>query len=199
MREHDGDWDGNALGLPPALGRREFFRLAAVAGTAAFALVERGPRSGSAFAARAGQNADVAAMYNPRTTGLLRDEQKDALWSIFDHIGVRWQNAAFNAVTRTEFDRILDLKTTQTPSYLAEYVSAVNLLGTLASRTGDIGSAVEELFEGAGSDGLLQQHAHTYVVSEFIMLQVACGGFRKWGYVNYPGYAGGGFGHPYRV
>ena len=123
MKMHDSDRDGNSLGLGPAFGRRDFFRLAAVGGTFAVASMERGLLS-SAFAAGAGQNADVAAMYNPETTGFLRDEQRDALWLVFDHIGERWQNAAFNEVVRTEFDRILDLKTSRTPSYYEEYVSA---------------------------------------------------------------------------
>ena len=190
---------GDAGALRPTVGRRDFFWLAAVAGTIAVASLERGLLSGSVFTAGAGQNADVAAMYEPGTTGLLRNEQRDALWLVFGHIGERWQDAAFNEVTRMEFDRVLDVKTSRTPSYLAEYVSALNLLGALASRTGDIGSAVEELFDGAGGGGLRQQHAHVYVVSEFIMLQVAFGGFRKWGYVNYRGYAGGSFSNPYRV
>ena len=199
MRKHDSDRDGDSLDLRPVLGRRDFFRLAAVGGTVAVALMERGLLFGPAFAAGAVQDADAPAMYEPERTGLLQDEQKDALWSIFDHIGERWQNAAFNEVARTEFDRILDLKTSRTESYLGEYVSAVNLLGASASRTGDAGSAVGELFEDAGADGSPQRHAHTYVVSEFIRLQVAFGGFRKWGYVNYGGYAGGSFRNPYRI
>ena len=199
MRKHDSDQDGDSVDLRPVLGRRDFFRLAAVGGTVAVALMERGLLFGPAFAAGAVQGAGASAMYDPETTGLLRDEQKDALWSVFDHIGERWRNAAFNEVARTEFDHILDLKTSRTPSYLAEYVSAVNLLGASAAWMGNAGSAVGALFDDVGVDGSPQRHAHTYIVSEFIRLQVAFGGFRKWGYVNYPGYAGGSFRNPYRV
>ena len=190
---------GNRVTGTPPVSRRDFFRLAAVGGTVAVALMQRGLLSGPAFGAGTVQGADAPAMYDPETTGLLRDAQKDALWSVFDHIGERWRNAAFNEVARTEFDRILDLKTSRTPSYLAEYVSAVNLLDASAAWMGDAGSAAGELFEDVGVDGSPQRHAHTYVVSEFIMLQIAFGGFRKWGYVNYPGYAGGSFRNPYRV
>ena len=130
---------------------------------------------------------------------MLQHEQKDTLWKIFSHIGERWQNATFNNVTRAEFDRMLDLKTSRRPSYYTEYTSAVSFLSELSSRGGNIGLAVEKLFEDGYGDNDLQCHAYFYVVSEFIMLQVARGGFRKWGYLNYRGYTGGSFSNPYRV
>ena len=145
------------------------------------------------------QSTGSTTMYDPEETGILRREHKDALWHVFSYIGSRWQTTPFNAVTRTAFTRVLDLKTSRTPSYYMEYISAVQLLDKLALQTGSISSAIAGLFENGDHDDSQQQHAYTYVVSEFIMLQVARGGFRKWGYLNYPGYTGGSFNNPYRV
>lgn len=193
------DRDVDSLGLRSALGRRGFLKLLSVGGAIAGVSSERSLRWNSALAAEVIQDADVATMYDPGRTGLLRHEQKDTLWTIFSHIGERWQNETFNNLTRAEFDRMLDLKTSRRPSYYTEYTSAVSFLDELSSRTGNTGSAVEKLFDDGYGDGDLQRHAYSYVVSEFIRLHVACGGFRKWGYLNYRGYAGGSFSNPYRV
>jgi hypothetical protein len=138
-------------------------------------------------------------MYDPDKIGTLTPDQKKDMWNIFAYIGQRWQNASFNTVRPTQLDKTLDLKTQHTPSYYTEYTSASTLLHQLIRKLSSLEAALQYLFTHAGSDSNQQQHAYTYVVSEFILLQVALGGFRKWGYVNYKGYAGGPFNNPSKL
>src|SRR5437764_582544 len=57
----------------------------------------------------------------PAQPGKLANASKDTLWALFSEMARQWQ---LRLLERTQFERILDLKTTIPPSYLAEYESA---------------------------------------------------------------------------
>jgi hypothetical protein len=176
--------------------RRDFLKLTTAGGVGAAALVETAlmhhPFAAIVFA----QEADSDGMYDPEKKGALAPDQQKDMWHIFAHIGQRWQNAADSTVTAGRLKGIVDLKTNHTPAYYTEYTSASTLLRQLIGRLGSLDAALQHMFTHTGTEGDPQWHASTYVISEFIQLQVALGGFRKWDYVNYIGYPGGMFLNP---
>jgi hypothetical protein len=137
-----------------------------------------------------------ASIRNPELTGELPLSGIDRLWRIFEHIGGHWSNAADVAMDRQRFARILALKVSEFPSYLTEYSDASDLFSRLEAQLGDSAQALRVLFTPPSSTApdfpsTPLGHAQTYVVTEFINLQIANGGFRHFGYVNYPGWIGG--------
>ena len=86
---------------------------------------------------------------------------------------------------KIEFDRFIQAKTSQPPSYLGEYENAVEVLG--------------QSFPFSISLETKIGHFRKYVIREFAELHLIVGGFKHFGYRNYFGHPGGPLtGHPYR-
>ena len=151
-------------------------------------------RNGSIVLAGSGTTSELPG---PQTTGVLTPSDKDGMWQIFNHIGKLWQSSRYCMLTRTDFDVILDLKTSRPPSYLTAYRGALTRLRSLSGNFG-AEKALNKLFSG-GEDESLRRH----VLAELIELQLANGGFRVFGYENYRGFMGGSFSDkekpPYRL
>lgn len=119
--------------------------------------------------------------------GLLSVTEKRRLWQCFAAIGQRSE-------TKTDLDQagffaVLDLKTQQAPSYLAEYQMAVQ---TITATLGEQPSsdALDRLFKAE------DPHFRQHVLLEFIQLHLVYGGFRAFGVTNYKGHMGGSFTPP---
>lgn len=170
------------------LNRRNFIKLAASFGLIAWA-------DGWGITQAQTAYADVTpikdGLTNPNLTDILPPEDMHDIWSIFNYIGQAWQNAEFcNIKTEQDFKPIIDLKTSQTPSYLTEYQKAIAFFRDLKSKYGE-SEALRKLFFEDSEPGIRQN-----VLSEFLYLQIAQGGFLKFGYKNYLGYMAGPFDDP---
>lgn len=145
------------------------------------------------------------ALRLPATVGAPEPAVEAALWGLFVRIAARWEMTGQVDLDEPGFREILRLRSAGAPSYLTEYREAARLLGELAPAPAD----------GAGHDGFDQLFARpvgvadfaltrlgrlqSYVVGEFLELQVAFGGFRAFGYRNYRGFAGGPLSDPARL
>ncbi|MCG8448153.1 MAG: hypothetical protein MI725_01060 [Pirellulales bacterium] len=133
---------------------------------------------------------------------VLTEHQRDMLWQLFKEIGQCWENVFSpkkgvydSSNLRSSWLEFIEAKTTQEPSYIAEYVNAVMVIEELVDLFGRE-AAYKRLFL---ENGINQDeppltriaHAKRYVVDEFIRMQVIAGGHKAFGGANYAGYIGG--------
>lgn len=124
----------------------------------------------------------------------------DGLWRIFVAIGTVWKNTIFESGgLKSSWLEFLTAKTMTRPSYVAEYVNAIDVVDELIKIYGEQ-AAFENLFldngqprdnegaplgkpidNGASSVKLDTRLAHAkhFVVDEFIRVQIVAGGFRN--------------------
>jgi len=124
----------------------------------------------------------------------------DGLWRIFVAIGKVWQNTVHDSAgLKSSWLEFLTAKTMTRPSYVAEYVNALDVVEELIRIYGET-AAFENLFLDNGapldSNGIplgkpLNKdaipikldtriaHAKHFVVDEFIRVQIVAGGFKN--------------------
>ena len=136
-------------------------------------------------------------MLKPEETGTLKAAETETMWRLFADIGRRWKNGQLCLLTREGFADILDLKTQLVPSYLEEYRLTTRVLADLERESGPA-SAMDMLFAipANAPATTIAGHIRRYTISELLRVQVSHGAFRSFGYVNYPGFAGGGYADP---
>jgi hypothetical protein len=137
------------------------------------------------------------ALRNPEQTGELSESQLTQLWEIFDYIGNAWETRELCKIhSLHKFEPIIDLKTTQSPSYLTEYQHSLEIFRQIREDL-DPQQALHHLyFEHS------DEHLKRFVIYEFLRLHIAYGGFRFLPYRNVVGFMGGSFSNddylPYR-
>lgn len=107
---------------------------------------------------------------------------REKLWEIFVEIGRTWGNVPQeSAGLRSSWLEFIDCKTTRPPSYIGEYVNAVAVMQELVEVLGRA-TAYQLLFfaSGVAPGPSLTKLAHlkTFVVDEFIKVQITASGFR---------------------
>lgn len=113
----------------------------------------------------------------------LTEYERERLWQLFQEIGRCWKNVFRDSMNlRSSWLEFIEVKTSTPPSYVAEYSNAVLVADEL------IGLHEESAFERLFLDYLPEDeprtrlgHAKTYVVDEFMVVQVVAGGFRGFG------------------
>lgn len=133
----------------------------------------------------------------------LTHSNKEALWEIFQAIGVNWSNTIWDSNNqRSSWYEMIMAKTQNAPNYTGEYVNAIYVINELKAMYGE-GVAYKKLFFESGIDNdapptTRLAHCKVYVVNEFIRMQVMAGGFKSWGNkyggqsaLNYKGFLGG--------
>lgn len=124
--------------------------------------------------------------------GLLSDAETSALWILFAAIGERWN---MNSVDRATLNRMLELRTTETPSYLEEYRTAIRLFQA-ATQGSSPAAALSTLLNAPtelNGEITAEGHVQKYVLHEFVGFHLMQGGFRQFGATNASGYVGGPF------
>jgi hypothetical protein len=121
--------------------------------------------------------------------------EREALWNIFVEIGRCWKNTLFDSANlKSTWLEFIEAKTMTSPSYAAEYSSAVRVVDELIAQYGKK-NAFKRLFfsNGIPSGPPLTRlaHAKKFVVDEFIRVNIVSSGFRSFGGRNYNGYLGG--------
>ena len=124
----------------------------------------------------------------------------DGLWRIFVAIGTIWENTVYDSAgLKSSWLEFLTAKTMTRPSYVSEYVNALEVVAELIKIYGET-AAFENLFLDNGgpldSNGVPLRkplskdnvpfkldtrlaHAKHFVVDEFIRVQVVAGGFKN--------------------
>ena len=129
---------------------------------------------------------------------LLTFYEREQLWDIFMEIGHAWNNIGEQSSSiKSSWLEFIQAKTQKEPSYVGEYANAIAVVQELEQMYGRP-SAFEKLFFAHGiPDGpptTRLAHAKTYVINEFIRVQIVAGGFKgfiKPTALNYKGYVGG--------
>jgi len=133
----------------------------------------------------------------------LTHRNKEALWEIFEAIGINWFNTIFDSNNqRSSWYEMIKAKTENAPNYAGEYVNAIYVTNELKAMYGK-GDAYRKLFFESGVDNdapptTRLAHCKVFVVNEFIRMQITAGGFKSWGdknggerAKNYHGFLGG--------
>ena len=140
----------------------------------------------------------------PSKPRALTPSERWRLWPIFVQIGKQWGNLAYDsAAIRSSWLEFLDAKTTKEPSYVGEYVNALNVMRELRKLYGEDEAYRRLFFDNgipSGDPTTRVAHVKRFVVDEFIKMQVVAGGFRGFvrpddratgEIVNYNGFVGG--------
>ena len=141
-------------------------------------------------------NTTVGADLLPGDIQQLTAYEMQVLWRLFQEIGRTWQCTRSDSLNiRSEWLEFVEAKTTVPPSYSGEYSNAVSCLSELIGIYGDR-DAFQKLLIGHGvtkpTPPLTRlAHCRTYVVNEFVRVQVAKEGFKSWQGSNYKGFVGG--------
>ncbi len=156
---------------------------------------------------RVGQN-DVAALLEfvgnsdrptqPERTGVLSEDAFEVLSSLSRYVDQAWELGADMALYRDRLHADLRFKTSEVPSYLTEYESAVGLFHRVAARTAEVEQVWASLLfsevEAADLASTRLGRARRFVFSELITHQVPMSeAFRSFGLWNYRGYFGGSY------
>jgi hypothetical protein len=124
--------------------------------------------------------------------GILADETKALIWKLAQSMGQRW---GMSSLTRSDLSTVLDLKTGQRPSYLAEYESAASLLREVKvngwSEVVSLMLATPLVSDAAWYSPT--QHMRLYVFEELLNLHLIRGGIERFGLSNARGFIGGTF------
>jgi hypothetical protein len=134
---------------------------------------------------------------------VLTYQNKEALWEIFEAIGVNWSNTIYDSNNqRSSWYEMLKAKTENAPNYTGEYVNAIYVMNELEAIYG-IGGAYKKIFFESDVDNNAPPttrlaHCKIFVINEFIRMQITAGGFKSWGTKyggeqakNYSGFLGG--------
>ena len=131
----------------------------------------------------------------PTASALLLSEPRDltraeidGLWRIFTAIGATWKNTVHDSAgLKSSWLEFMHQKTRVRPSYVAEYVNALEVVEELVSMYAI--EAFDELLlnsgiarDNAGNVASLDTrlaHAKHFVVDEFIRVQIVAGGFKN--------------------
>lgn len=113
----------------------------------------------------------------------LTRSEVDGLWRIFRAIGRGWENTAHDSAgQKSSWLEFVTQKATIRPSYIAEYVNALEVTEELIEMYGEA-EAFERLFLDNGIPpnalGTRLAHAKHFVVDEFIRVQIIAGGFKN--------------------
>jgi len=133
----------------------------------------------------------------------LTHQNKEALWEIFEAIGVNWSNTIYNSNNqRSSWYEMIKAKTENAPNYTGEYVNAIYVINELKTMYGQEDAYKKLFFESNINNNAPPttrlMHCKVYVVNEFIRMQITAGGFKSWGTKydgeqarNYHGFLGG--------
>ena len=126
----------------------------------------------------------------PLAQGLLQSEPRelthaevDSLWRLFKAIGQAWDNVYNDSAgLKSSWLEFISEKCMVRPSYVAEYVNAINVDDELIAKYDEMEAFHKLFFDNGLPENSLDTrlaHAKHFVVDEFIRAQVTAGGFKK--------------------
>jgi len=125
----------------------------------------------------------------------LSDEVFESMWQIFVHIGKFWNNMDDPEPLKPMLYSFMVNRINLRPIYQQYYMSAKQVMDQLIATYGE-DQAYEFLFTDADAAKSPPETpiavTRQNVANEFIAWQLALGGFKAWGAINYCGYIGGG-------
>jgi hypothetical protein len=150
-------------------------------------------------------NTPVPADLLPGDIQQLAAREMDALWRLFQEIGRTWNKPPSASVDTkshsinisSDWREFIQAKTSTPPSYTGEYSNAVSCVAELIRMYGEADAYSKLLLnvdlppDPKTPPVTRIAHCKTYVVNEFIRVQVVKEGFKFWQGRNYNGFVGG--------
>jgi hypothetical protein len=142
-----------------------------------------------------------ATLRSPDRTGPFTNDLADKLFQLVSWVSHTWQLSDDGGNVQARLMNALQAKVIESPSYLEEYSEGAALIDFAQKRVA-VGEVFAILIAGnLGWDfGELSStrlgRFRTFVSDEIITMQVAFGGFKRFGLQNYRGYQGGTFVDP---
>jgi hypothetical protein len=126
---------------------------------------------------------------------ILSVPQREFLWKLFVQIGKVWENVEYESSNlKSSWLEMIAAKTNVSPTYVGEYINETYVIHELIDLNGE-DDAYRKLFleykQPPGPPVTRIAHAKTFVVNEFITMQVMASGFKHFGGKNYHGYVKG--------
>lgn len=139
---------------------------------------------------------DAITPDKPEITGQLIDDDFLSIFKLCSYIDNVWELSSELASYETLLKRDLGMKTSRSPSYLTEYISASKLINlTIKQMQDEMKAFGFLLFADFSSQDKFKSsrldRARSFVFSEIITHQIAISGFKSFGLTNYKGYFGG--------
>jgi len=123
----------------------------------------------------------------PSQVGILPEADKRPFWDLSRAIARRFE---LDELQRRDLYAVLDLKTRQEPSYLAEYRSALLFIGRVRSDQWDelFGLVLENELPARADWWSPSDHFRRFVFEELLSLHLIRGGCLRAGVTNFRGY-----------
>ncbi|WP_411380050.1 hypothetical protein [Pseudomonas sp. MPB26] len=119
-------------------------------------------------------------------------DQINVLWSLFGFIGQRWGTAADCQMPQQQFQQALQWQMQRDPSYLGYYRQTIAEYKVLLQQYHQPTLALAALIDQNPYAPSNPSAVANYVLLEFMRWNIAFGGFKTFGYMNYNGWMGGG-------
>ncbi|ETW97597.1 MAG: hypothetical protein ETSY1_21980 [Candidatus Entotheonella factor] len=115
--------------------------------------------------------------------------QSEVLWTVFGYIDSHWD--VNTEMSKTRFEQALASQVGLDPVYQLRYDETAAAYQAELEQHGNIEAALEALYSKNTAPKPAQPDV-AQVLGEFMKWNVAFGGFRSFGYMNYPGWTGNG-------
>lgn len=126
----------------------------------------------------------------------IREEVFASMWRLFVHIGKFWSNMDAPEPYKTQLYTFMVNRISLDPIYHQYYLLAKEVTDRLIDKLGE-DAAYAFLFTDPEAADTASKSAlaltRQFVSNEFIAWQLALGGFKAWGALNYCGYIGGAY------
>ena len=120
----------------------------------------------------------------------MESPELDRLWEIYTYIRKHWQ--AEDGMSTAQLKLIVDGKIAIDPAYAGYYDSAVAEYEALTAQHGSRDKALAALYSENETPNPKLPEVAQYVLGEFMTFHVAFGGFKAYGFENFPGWMGAG-------
>jgi len=118
-----------------------------------------------------------------------------SMWRMFVQIGKFWNNMDDPAPYKTQLYTFMVNRISLDPTYHHYYILAKQVTDQLIDKLGEDAAYAFLFTDPSATTASTSPLAltHRYVSNEFIAWQLALGGFKAWGALNYCGYIGGAY------
>lgn len=144
---------------------------------------------------------DSASPVDEMRTGVLGQDEVDTLSALCGYVNEAWELNADMSLYYPRLRADLQFKTEESPRYLTEYESAVELFNRVEAGVSSVEQAWASLLfseaDGENFSSTKLGRARRFVFAELIAHQIPLSGaFKSFGLWNYAGYFGGAFTAP---
>jgi len=140
------------------------------------------------------QDENAPPLPSPDQTGTLQPTDVDTLYQITLYPQKKWSiDSQQNDLDPTVFTNFINFKTQEEPSYYTAYSQTLMLYNALVNQFGSADQAMDYLYTpNPQTPPQNWDVVRNWAIKEFLLLFIISGNFRAYGWMNFPGWMGGG-------